>query len=181
MKIIVDNFEWMTFNVVLSLLPILFAYLFLKTKNDFLKVIFFGIWLVFIPNTIYLITDLKHLIIQVDKFDIVFDLLLIMQYIALTIIGVISYVYALNPIVEFVKKRIFKQTDVIIIGFNFVISFGVALGRFERTQSWNVISQPLRVINDINSILMSTETLLFVLLFGTLVNLIWFYWKRRTA
>lgn len=178
---LIDNFQWMGINVVLAVLPIFFAYLAVRFRENIVGVMFFVLWLLFFPNTIYTITDLRHLPEQLSKFNVSFDLLLISQYLVLTIFGILTYFWALKPIVNLISKKYkrFKELDTVIVIFNFFVAFGVALGVIQRTESWFVIIDPVRVISDINKSSHSPQIILFVIGFGILTNLIWLIGKEK--
>ena len=60
MPIFIDNFTWMLLNVTLAFVPLIFAGL-LRRKMKFpLYVVLLLMWMFFLPNTIYLITDMQY-------------------------------------------------------------------------------------------------------------------------
>lgn len=177
MDILINNFGWMGINLFLAILPVVFAYLAVKQSKYFLSFIFIIAWLLFVPNTIYLVTDLQYLPTQITS-SVVIDLLLTLQYFVLIILGIVTYLYSMRPIVKLVEKR-FKKINrrifnLLIIIFNFGISFAVLLGKLQRTESWHVLVDPLRVIRDVNTTIHSPTILSIIILFGILVNLVYF-------
>lgn len=165
----VNNFEWMGINLFLAILPIVFGYLAVKYNKNISGFIFFVLWFLFFPNSIYLITDIQYLPKQIFSTDSIYTFLLVVQYLTLVILGIVTYFYALKPIVQK-----FKIHEALIFVFNFVIAFAVALGKLQRTESWYVFLDPIRVTRDIHITLSTPSILLFVVLFGILTNFIWF-------
>lgn len=179
MDVFWNNFNWMTINIFLAVLPLVFLSLALKVKNNLVKIVFFLLWFLFFPNTIYLLTDLQYLPGQLSRFDPKLDLFLIGQYLLLALVGVITYLYSLKPIVYLFIKRYRKigmsRWNILVMVFNFVVSFGVFLGKIERTQSWDVFTNPFRVLTQINNIIHDPNTFAFIFLFGVLINVIYFF------
>jgi len=167
MPTIIDNFQWMGWNVALAIIPIFFTYLIIKYSKQHIASLFIGLWILFFPNTIYLVTDIQYLPNQLSRTMVSADILLIFQYMVLVGLGLITYFLSLSPII---KK--FKINGKIVFVFNFVVSFAVALGKIQRTESWDIITNPIRVLNDVNRSLSSPQIILFVIGFGLLINLI---------
>lgn len=174
-----DNFSWMVINISLAILPLVFLSIAFKVKNKIAKTVFFILWFLFFPNTIYLITDLQYLPGQLSKFDPKLDLFLIGQYFSLAIIGVVTYIYSLRPVVKLLVNKYRKikaeKWHILVMIFNFMVSFGVFLGKIQRTESWDIFMNPLRVMAQINDSLHDPNTFVFVFLFGVLINVIYFF------
>ena len=177
-----ENFGWMGFNVLLACLGVMFGLSFLKVRQKFFKLCLFTLWILFLPNTIYLLTDLQHLPKQVfEQSEILTRLMIFTQYIALFVFGVFTYVYGLYPIEKLFHlagKKDHQLKVILLIVFNFAIAFGVGLGRIERTHSWYVFTQPLRVVDDVASLITNSNSLLFVVLFGLLANILYFSFRK---
>ena len=180
MEIFFSNLKWMSENIGLALLGVLSCFLFLKTKKLFFKTIFFIFWLLFVPNTIYLFTDILYLPAQILKVSILYQVGLVIQYLILIILGFITYISSVYPIEVFFEKnkKDKKLTLVFIFLFNFLIAFAVALGKIQRTHSWYIFNDPLRVFTDFYKSLSSFEIMFFVFIFGLVLNILYFYVLR---
>lgn len=178
-----DNFDWMILNVSLALLPLFFINFAFKVENKIIKGLFFLLWFLFFPNTIYLLTDLQYLPGQFSKFNVTFDVVLVGQYLVLALIGIITYIYSLRPLVSALQKkyrRIKKEKwNFIVMIFNFLVSFGVFLGKVQRTESWDIFINPIKVIGQVNNLVHDSNTFVFIFLFGVLINVI--YFARETS
>lgn len=181
MDIFVSNFWWMIPNVALASLGFVFALLYLKTKSGVLRIPLFILWFLFLPNTIYLLTDLEHLFAQLPNVDLFGAVVLVIQYTILAALGILTYFAGMMPMEKFFKKSKMKSYGGVFLIFNFAIAFAVVLGKIERTHSWYVFTQPLRVVEDITNILMTPVLLVSVILFGILFNLIYFTFRKRVA
>jgi uncharacterized membrane protein len=181
MYIVLDNIHWMIFNSLLAVIPVLAGWAIIHWKKWYSRLLFTGIWLVFLPNTVYILTDLQHLTRTFGKVDQSAGLLLIMEYFILELIGIVTFVLALYPLEKLLKgrkKKLHLSGKVWLVLFNFVIAFGAALGRFQRTNSWEVITNTERVIEDSVSTLTSNYVLLFIICFGIVSNLIYFFFRQ---
>ncbi len=173
------NFSWMLFNVVLAFIPILLVVVLRRRLNIFVHLIVFFFWLLFLPNTIYLITDLQHLPYQLFRVGMGEQLILLVQFSVLTAFGVMTYVYSLEPIALIFKRLRFPEIkkEILYIVLNYIISFGVILGKVQRTHSWYIFTEPSKVVRDIYLTLTNLELLTWVLVFGSIVNVLFFLFK----
>lgn len=178
MYLILNNIQWMSINITLALIPLFLSFLVIKFHQNLLGFFFFVLWLMFFPNTIYLITDIRHLSLQIFPNNFVLNLLLIGEYLLLIILGVLTYFYSLKPLITLFTKNHKNLTFPIII-FNFCVSFGVALGAVQRTESWDIIFNSAKVASDITNTLASPSLIIFVIFFGILINLIWFACNKK--
>ena len=104
-------------------------------------------WLLFFPNAPYILTDLFHLQYRSNNRTIWFDLIEILSFAwAGLLFGLLSLMD-----IEYLLLLKFKTkiTSFIIITFLFMSGFGIYLGRFLRWNSWDIISNPIGLFNDI--------------------------------
>lgn len=179
MNLIFHNLIWMTGNILLAVLAVVFGWLSLKTESPFLKLIFGILWLLFIPNTIYILTDLIHVSKQLSLLsESSIQAILISQYALLALLGLWTFILGLYPFEKFVKGiKLFRQKAsyyALIIITNFVVAFGVVIGRIQRTYSWEVFTNPIKVAGDISNVLRSSELIMLVIFFGMMGNLLYF-------
>lgn len=179
MPFFVDNFSWMAFNTILAFVPVTLVVALRQKLSRLLHLAVFLLWLLFLPNTIYLITDLQHMGRQLLQSGIAEQILLIFQYVTLAVLGVVTYVYSLEPVSTILKKLRLKEfnQDVLYVLLNFLVAFGVMLGKVQRTHSWYVFTQPVRVVEDINATLTSPGLMMWVLAIGTLINILFFLFR----
>ncbi len=114
-----------------------------------------------------------------------------MQFGVLSLIGVYTYVKGIEQfergmIATLKQSRYYSNRISILfmrypnrffVAFNFLVSFGVIMGRVMRTNSWHVFTQPMRVVRDALAVLTSWELVLFTLMFGLVVNSVWWVAK----
>ncbi|UHA74583.1 DUF1361 domain-containing protein [Paenibacillus sp. 481] len=128
------------------------------------------LWLLFFPNSAYLITDMLHLFIHFKPepgvrftHDIEFWYHLILFFSA-ALIGVLLSFYSLYTVQQVVKKAYGAATSwafaIIVL---LLSSFGIYIGRFVRWNSWDVFVRPDRIVQDIVMIVTDEQKLkLFV-------------------
>src|SRR5476651_1192324 len=97
MPILIYNVYWMVYNCFLALVALGFGYLSIKSKNTFVKALFGLIWLLFLPNTIYIFTDLDHLIYQWPLVQMPLQSVLLLEYLLLEIVGIITFLIGFIP------------------------------------------------------------------------------------
>lgn len=178
MSIILFNFLWMTVNILLAVIAIVFGWLFYATKNKFLKLLYFIVWFFFLPNTLYLFSDYINLVNQWGGANTLERIVFVFQYSVLVIAGFVTLVLALYPFEKQVKvylpsaKEIF--VNLLLIFTNLLVGFGIILGRVMRVNSWEVVTNIPNVINSSISVLISPELILQVILYALLANFSYF-------
>jgi uncharacterized membrane protein len=174
-SLIAYNISWMAFNLELAFLPLLFASLFFRFDNKFLKTVFFVAWLAFLPNSAYVMTDMLHLIDDWGRIMPDDRFLIICQYIVFEILGLAAFVFALYPFEKALRKSWAKKSaSDIILAMNFIIGFGMVLGRVDRVNSWQVITAPHEVASAALHVLTSLDLMFLVVLFGLFNNIFYF-------
>lgn len=182
MNIIQENFIWMPFNIVLACVAVLFSLVMIKVKSLKLKLLFGILWLLYIPNTIYILTDLVHLLYQIFLVKPHEYFLLFAQYGLLTIVGVFTFVVSLYPFEIILKENLkLKKQPIqwIIFFINFIISFGVILGRFQRVHSWDIFLNAFSVVENSFAILESPSLSVLVIIYGLIGNILYMLLKPR--
>lgn len=182
MNILVFNLQWMVYNLSLALLPVLFVWLLLRFKNKFLKIIFGVLWFLYLPNTLYISSDIIHLFNQFGKVSAAAKVLLIAQYGVFICIGLMAFLLALYPIEKALVKAYKKKSYVpylFVISLNFLIGFAIVLGRVERINSWEPFVEAPKVVESMIRVVTTPEFFLLSLLFGLFANLFYFLFRKK--
>lgn len=162
-KLLIGNYPvfFIIWNLFLLLVPY-FLYLALsalesrtRLKSIFYKLIALFIavlWLLFIPNTAYVMVDVRHIstfcneLVYKNCIDNVWQILFFFTY---GLIGWLGYVYIIRKMKGLLSKIYSSSVgnifNIIIIP---LISLGVLLGLVERWNSWEVLNMPLNIIQD---------------------------------
>jgi len=173
-SVIFENFSWMTINILLAFIPVLLGWLFYEAKNQIMKIVIFAGWLFFVPNTIYIFTDILHFMQQINEINLFGAAVLAAQYEILFITGFLTYILSMYP----VEKKLKLSTSV-IIGINFIIGFGIVIGRIHRLNSWDIIIQTGSVINAALGTITSFELFSLAILFGLFANFMYFLFREK--
>ena len=135
------RFIFLIWNLFLAWIPFILSEQFklMHQRQWWQQVLIFFIWFIFLPNALYIVTDLIHLDAQstVPKW---YDAVLL--FTAATVSLIMAFVSLLR-VERFLLYRFNERVvNGIMLAVLFFASFGVYLGRFLRWNSWDVISQP---------------------------------------
>ena len=142
------DYGFLIWNLVLAWVPLGAATIVRAThrRAPSLGALAFVVWLAFLPNAPYLVTDFIHLRWR-DGAPLWFDALMLATF-AWT--GVSLGVVSLRIIVSVVCERAGTPTAIAFVAAtSFLTGFGIYLGRFIRLNSWDVIFRPLAVLGTI--------------------------------
>lgn len=149
-------------NIFLALIPCFTVYYLAKSiKNRKLKsfrifeyisfVLIFLFWLLFLPNTAYLLTDTRHLVNYCSDWNLhrvcINESWMVIFFTTYAFIGVPTFYYSINKmrilLGKLINKKIGQVLPIITIP---LISIGVMFGLFERFNSWDVVTSPIDII-----------------------------------
>lgn len=178
------NMGFMIWNLILAIVPLAFSafiYHRCQLKGNELKltgmlVLQISLWLLFFPNTIYLLTDFIHInteafIINLPKQQYNNNPHLWWNFITMMMFGffgVFAAFLSLNMIHRIILTIYSKKIALIFVTLVSVLSaFGVYLGRFIRLNSWNLLTKPFEILEEIiNSInILSISFTIFLSIF----------------
>ena len=150
-------------NILLLLIPFVLASILIRywRKNKFQKVyqktvaLFIGfLWLLFIPNTAYIIMDVRHLLDYCEDANFyricVNNTWMIMFFYVYASVGWIGFTILLSQMRSFIDevwgKVVSKFFVILVIP---IISVGILIGLLDRWNSWDFFVHPLGVINSL--------------------------------
>lgn len=138
------RYLFLVWNLFLALIPYIISLVLVSI--EFSKIKFFiivGIWLLFLPNAPYLITDFIHF--HQLKSDLIWYDLFTFFCFALT--GLLLGIFSMfNIYTTVLKIGSVKLAQNIIPVLCFLSGFGVYLGRFLRFNSWDIIANPFVLV-----------------------------------
>lgn len=171
----------MPWNIFLAFISVFFGLFMFRASSLKLKVLFGFIWLLFVPNSIYILTDLIHFPSELARTDSLLVIPLFLEYLILEICGIFAFVLSVYFFEVTLKNKTFKlkssMITLLIILANFLIGFGIVVGRVQRTNSWEVITNPGRVLRDAYNIVVNPNLFVFTITMGVLGNLVYFFLK----
>lgn len=182
MSVLLENMSMIGLNSCLALIPILFGWLMLKTRHTWLQVAFALVWFSFLPNTLYILTDLRYLPEQWAVMHHFGKIALALQYLIYEILGVSSFLLALYPLEKLLLISHKRENNVLLpfllTTANSFIGFGMVLGRVQRINSWDIFMNAPKVISASFHILSSSKLMLLVVLFSFCANLLYFFFRK---
>ncbi len=179
MDVILYNLSWMAFNLYLALLPVIFSIFLFKMPNKATKYLVGALWFLYLPNTIYIYSDLHHLLEQWTMVNIFEKGLLILEYSALEVLGLACFLFAFYPIEVILREMKFSEKARVywIVGINFLIGFVMALGKIERINSWDLFTNIPFLISSTLHIFTSLDLIALSILFGIFANCFYFLFR----
>ncbi len=149
-----------------------------KSGNFLAPTILLAAWLLFFPNSPYILTDLIHLKSR-NPVPLWYDLVVILSF-AWT--GLVFGLLSLLDIEAMLLRRIHPTLVGIISSLLlFIGSFGVYLGRYLRWNSWDLIAEPSPLLHAIGERIVNPlshpQTWGMTLLLGILLNMI--FWSVK--
>ncbi len=142
-------FLFLVWNLFLACIPYGITTILSFRKIHENKLLFgtgFILWLAFIPNAPYILTDLQHIRISTLK-SVWFDVLLILSF---AINGLIVGFTSLQTMQVLLRKHFSKKTTYFITHLVLLLSgFGIYIGRILRWNSWDLLQNPLEIMGDI--------------------------------
>lgn len=143
---------FLQWNLFLAWIPVILAFVIrmrVQTRKDMTwqNLLLFALWIFFLPNSFYIITDLIHLQSS-GEVSLLYDTALITSYVLNgLLLGFVS-IY----LVEHVLRKFFSAKEVaIIVQIVLLLSaFAIYLGRYLRWNTWDVIVNPAGVIYDVS-------------------------------
>lgn len=163
---------FLIWNLFLAVIPFLLTS-YLKTKklfeNKFKDGLLLSIWLLFLPNSFYIITDFVHLSLS-NSYTLWYDLLLISSYASLGfLLGIISLQDFENLLSDKFNASI---CSFLVFGISILSGFGIYLGRILRYNSWDILKNPIALFTDLVEIFITVKSLGFSILYGCFIYFI---------
>lgn len=178
MPILIDNIQWMSLNLGLAFLGLLFGFL-MSSKNRVQRLVFFILWFLFVPNTIYLVTDMQYLPPQLPNLSPPEIPIALLQYAVVFVTGIVTYYLSIHFFEKLLSQYFGKSTsNVLIVFMNYLIAFAIFLGKVERVNSWTVFTQTHVAINSGVRLLGTSEILVAIFLLGTIISGLYFVLKK---
>jgi uncharacterized membrane protein len=153
MRMIVTNtieYIFLPWNLFLAFVPYWITWWMTRNvsiiENKIKLLAALAVWLLFIPNSFYIITDLFHLI-HVRSTPKWFDLLLIFSFAWNGILSGIISLRRVEVVLSLLKGNSFSIA--VVFAVMWLCAFGIYIGRFLRFNSWDVITDPFSLVAEI--------------------------------
>lgn len=156
------NLIW---NMFLALLALDFAYASDSLKRKpLLSYLSLFLWLLFYPNTFYLLTDIIYFTWASEILWSYQSLLTYAVFLSAILLGVTCGIVSVQVVLERLKIRSIPLRSILMIVLSAVSSLAIYIGRYARLNSWDVFLRPKLVLSEILSLLQG-QGLPFILVF----------------
>lgn len=190
--VLVQNLFWMSWNCLLALIPLLIAMRLRVIRWQPFRYLMLVVWLLFIPNAIYMYTDVIHIGEQWYRVGFMGQIGLMVEFMGLFTIAYFLHALAIDGLWQAIglwsankdsRWTFFLANRLPVdLGLHALIGFGVAMGRVMRTNSWYLISQPTRVWRDIYLVLVTPDLIQFaMIMMGVSLMSFGCWWLLRKA
>lgn len=177
-----QRYWFLLWNAVLGIVPLCFAlYLrhrlrvssWLSWRNVGLTLL----WLSFLPNSFYLVSDLVHLH-STGEVSLLYDITLFMSFIANgLIVGFMSVFLIHHELLKRIRRR---DAHAVIAGVLLTCGFAIYLGRYFRWNSWDILVNPAGILFDVSNQFISpastgifATTISFFLMLSSIYVVVW--------
>ena len=131
-----------------------------------------AVWLLFLPNAPYILTDLVHLRAR-PPVPFWYDLALLLSAAGT---GLLAAYVSLADVQSVVAQRLGSRTSwAVSVGVLFLSAFGIYLGRELRWNSWDVVTAPATLLADVAAPVLDPAahptTVVMTLVFGGMLTL----------
>jgi uncharacterized membrane protein len=154
------SYSYLVLNVGLATIPLLLSWRIIvllrkKRWSDWEPLIMTLIWIIFLPNSFYMISDFIHLQ-NMSKQVILYNSVMFFSFIYLAVLmGLIS----LYQIHQQLRKRVYPKTAAVLVTILLIgCCFAIYLGRDLRWNSWDVVVNPAGLLFDISNLILKPET-----------------------
>ena len=148
-------------NMMLALIAYDFAVLTRYFKQAWLFPILFILWLVFYPNTFYMITDIVHMHWVGDTLWNKASLHLFMVFVPSILFGIYCGIESWLILLERFKFSWWTELLATLV-LSVISSMAIYIGRYDRLNTWDLVSNPGQVVQKLLETF-QRERLLFIL------------------
>lgn len=165
---------WIPLSLVVWLVRVLRS----RLWSSWLPLLLTVVWISFLPNSFYMITDFIH-INEASRANLLFDVVMFTSFI---LNGVILGYLSLTLVHQELIKRLSRRTSAALVGGVLLLaSFAIYIGRDLRWNTWDVLFNPASVIFDVSDRLLNpgahpqvfSTTLSFFVLLTSVYVIIW--------
>ncbi len=182
-----NRYWFLLWNLLLAWLPLIFAGSLRHWLRQHYWLTWQGValtwlWLIFLPNSFYLSSDLVH-IHQTGEISLLYDTVLFLSFIWNgLVLGYFSLFIVHGQLIKRLRRR---TTHGLIALILLLCSFAIYLGRSLRWNSWDAMVNPAGLLLDVSERVLHplthpqamTTTLMFFVLLGGLYVVIWQFIK----
>ena len=174
---------WMAWNLFLAFIPLALSVWLFRRKSQSRSILWwiaFAVFIAFLPNAPYLLTDIIHLIqaIRTNYSVWIITLVLIPQHLLAILAGFEAYILSLINLGYYLHRQGARKSIVWAeLITHALCAIGVYLGRFKRFNSWDLVTQPDDLLESVIDDLTSKRPVLVIA--TTFIVLTVLYWLMK--
>jgi uncharacterized membrane protein len=181
-QLIRPNFH-MGWNLWLALVPLVLSFLLFQESHRrslswWLGV---GVFIAFLPNAPYTLTDIIHFLAKIQvqpPLPIWATILLVIEFCLYSLVGFQSYVFSLINLGNYLQcHRLSNWILPIELSISALCSAGIYLGRFERLNSWDIITASETVFHQTVEDLMNHHSIKVMLFIFVVITVLYYLVK----
>lgn len=178
-------YRWMAWNLLLALIPWLLSVWLFQTPVK-RSIFWWGglvVFVAFLPNAPYILTDLIHLTEEIQRTDslLLNTLVILPKFGLFVLLGFSAYVVSLVNLGQYLQRqglgRFVLPTELALHGLS---AIGVYLGRFERFNSWDLVTRPVQVVTELLTDLLDGRSLMIMALSFSVLTILYWLFKQIT-
>ena len=135
-----SRFSFLIWNLFLAWIPFILVTIAKAVNNKLTKYAIMTIWILFYPNSPYIITDLLHLKNYSQNILWYDSLTIFLTALTGLLIGLNSIYKAKKMCEHYLNKLMIW---ILLISCNILTGFGIYLGRYCRLNSWDMFNRPI--------------------------------------
>jgi len=140
------TYIFLAWNLFLALIPFALSHRLHHIQGKWIPLYVIGLWLLFLPNAPYIITDFLHLKHRVPV-PYWYDILLLFSA---ALNGLFLGIASLLKVEKFLSLRFGKKiSGLFILCSLFLCALGIYIGRFLRWNSWDIFISPDNILFEI--------------------------------
>jgi len=181
------SYFYLLWNIFLAFIPYIISLIIFNLYkedqiNNFFIYLSLFVWLLFIPNAPYVITDFIHLD-EVKHAPLLFDSFLLFSS---SLVSMLFGLYSISYVEEILNNKFKNKISKIILLISFILmGFGIYLGRFLRFNSWDFFTNHSLLLKGIHDLFTGGPALisviLYTLLFSSFIYVSYKMWKLLKA
>lgn len=178
-----SEFRYLVWNLFLAWIPLLLSIWLLKILHhnlwsSWLAIIVTLLWVGFLPNSFYMISDFIH-VQDIPRVDLLYDVVMFCSFI---FNGVMLGFFSLYGVHRALAERVnYRSAHITIAGVLALCSFAIYIGRELRWNTWDILVNPGGLLVDISSRMLNpasypdalATTLTFFALLGSVYVVVW--------
>ena len=153
----------LVWNMFLALVAFDFAALVYFVKQPIFKLFFALFWFFFYPHTFYMLTDIVHMNFTSTVLWEKTSLILYMLFVSSILFGVLSGTESVKVMFKSFKVTSYPLRLALICALSVISSFAIHIGRYARLNSWDILTRPKVVIDELASVWSTGTAAYFVL------------------